>query len=544
MKKILNALIKLFSIRLEFSLGVFASAYFLYAFSAYVLNVAEFDLIGNGILFICLLIVFETHALELIWKILCALGALVLFYKDNYYPNPSQIKDAFLASHQGYIEFASDLIADCFDAKVLALMALCLVATYFLSAAIRLASCVVIAFIILGIFNIHSSLNAISDSPMLAQNIEDESPDLPPTPQGRSTDEIDSYWQTFLELEAQRKVDFVTTLPTDFAPFDVVILNICSLAVDDLKATSLLGHELFKHFDYVFDDFNSASSYSTPASLRLLRMNCGQLTEAKLYAGRRSECEIMTSLEGLGYETNTIFDHDGVYGNYLKTLHELAGLNDRLYTGKSWSNSYKGFDGSLLYADGDLFDSYVQHVAFGVNTPQATFMNLLSLHDGNRFPNENHAATYEVRLATLLNDINEYVRALSDCKRKTLLIMVPEHGAAIRGDKMQIAKLREIPTDTITRVPVLVKFLGAPFEKKERQQITGHYSYLALAEIINRAIALNVFSDTSAQGTIDDVMVDLPQTAAVSEATNAHYVVLPEQGFYMLKGGEWAPYKK
>ncbi len=33
--------------------------------------------------------------------------------------------------------------------------------------------------------------------------------------------------------------------------------------------------------------------------------------------------------------------------------------------------------------------------------------------------------------------------------------------AAIRGDKMQIAKLREIPTEKITRIPVGVSFLGA-----------------------------------------------------------------------------------
>lgn len=55
---------------------------------------------------------------------------------------------------------------------------------------------------------------------------------------------------------------------------------------------------------------------------------------------------------------------------------------------------------------------------------------------------------------------------------------------------------------------------------------------------------MNVFSKDKAQGGLDDVMTDLPQTAAVSEATNVYYVELSQQGYFMLKGAEWLPYKK
>ncbi len=37
---------------------------------------------------------------------------------------------------------------------------------------------------------------------------------------------------------------------------------------------------------------------------------------------------------------------------------------------------------------------------------------------------------------------------------------MPEHGAALRGDKMQIAGMREIPTPAITLVPVGIKVIG------------------------------------------------------------------------------------
>ena len=39
-------------------------------------------------------------------------------------------------------------------------------------------------------------------------------------------------------------------------------------------------------------------------------------------------------------------------------------------------------------------------------------------------------------------------------------VIVPEHGAAVRGDKIQVPRLRDIPTMRISRVPVMVKFVG------------------------------------------------------------------------------------
>ena len=41
-----------------------------------------------------------------------------------------------------------------------------------------------------------------------------------------------------------------------------------------------------------------------------------------------------------------------------------------------------------------------------------------------------------------------------------VLVLVPEHGAALRGDKMQISGMREIPSPRITLVPTAVKLIG------------------------------------------------------------------------------------
>ena len=47
--------------------------------------------------------------------------------------------------------------------------------------------------------------------------------------------------------------------------------------------------------------------------------------------------------------------------------------------------------------------------------------------------------------------------ALDKAGRKAVVVVVPEHGAALRGDRMQIAGLREFATPSVTTVPVIVK---------------------------------------------------------------------------------------
>ncbi len=51
-----------------------------------------------------------------------------------------------------------------------------------------------------------------------------------------------------------------------------------------------MDHPLWKHFDIVFKNFNSATSYSGPAAVRLLRASCGQLSHTNLYQPSGADC--------------------------------------------------------------------------------------------------------------------------------------------------------------------------------------------------------------------------------------------------------------
>jgi hypothetical protein len=78
----------------------------------------------------------------------------------------------------------------------------------------------------------------------------------------------------------------------------------------------------------------------------------------------------------------------------------------------------------------------------------ALYYNSITLHDGVHAPDasaSNSIATYKPRLQQLLDDFARFTQELKASGRPTVLIMLPEHGANLRGDSMQIPGMREIP---------------------------------------------------------------------------------------------------
>lgn len=85
----------------------------------------------------------------------------------------------------------------------------------------------------------------------------------PPTEQNLS-----AYYDAFVQQQKGLSTAFPTALPADAVPFDLLIINICSLSWSDMQASGLTDHPLWKKMNLVFDDFNSATSYSGPAAIQ------------------------------------------------------------------------------------------------------------------------------------------------------------------------------------------------------------------------------------------------------------------------------------
>lgn len=458
-----KALKEIIKTKLSFSLRIssLVGTYFLFKFGLYFMNLSGLDFALNLVLFLLCLFSIRVKSLNKLYKTILIIFGLVLLYHDSYLPmlSPQVVYEEKGIS--GVFELLSTFVSDYFDFSYLGIFVLLFIAVFFINDFLKVTTIVVICFITVACLNISALSVAKESKSQSVENVVADSADIPPQIGTADSQGVENYLQTFLELERQRIVTMPSTLPENFTPFDIVIANICSMATDDIEASNLLKHPLFRTFDFSFDTFNSVSSYSTPSSLRLLRSNCGQMTEAQMYKERRSECELITSVEQLGYQSEVYFDHNGKYGDYLKTLHDLGGLNENIHDLSKLAVKYNAFDGSAIRSDSDLFKAYVNNIARNGNVNNITFMNLLSLHDGNRLAGEKKSQSYAPRLKLLLDNLEDFIKDIKDSNRNTLFIMVPEHGAAIRGDKMQIAKLREIPTDKITRIPVGVSFLGA-----------------------------------------------------------------------------------
>ncbi|MFS7194990.1 cellulose biosynthesis protein BcsG [Rahnella inusitata] len=352
---------------------------------------------------------------------------------------------------------------------------------------------------------------------------------------------LSAYLEQFYQNESRRTVRFPDALPADAQPFDLLVINICSLAWADLDAVNLSTSPLWSRFDYVFSNFNSATAYSGPASIRLLRASCGQPSHHNLYQSAGQQCYLFDDLARLGFTSQLAMDHTGEFGNYIGNLRDDADMKSPLMSQAGLGHELTSFDGSPIFNDGQLFTRWLENQEKAGTARTATFFNLIPLHDGNRYVGSNKSADYRSRATTLLNNLNTFMDQLEKSGRKVMLVVVPEHGAALVGDKMQISGLRDIPSPGITHIPVGVKFFGmqAPHSASP-MKIDAPSSYLAIAEMVSRGVDGKVFTSPSMDW--KTFSANLPQTPLVSENENA--VVMEYQGkvYIRLNGGGWVPY--
>ena len=141
----------------------------------------------------------------------------------------------------------------------------------------------------------------------------------------------------------------------------------------------------------------------------------------------------------------------------------------------------------------------------------------------------------------VLGDLQGFIDALEKNGRRTVVV-VPEHGAALHGDRMQIPGMREIPSPSITHVPVGVKLVGIciPAAAGPRH-VTAPSSYLALSELVARIYALNAQA-SAGERNWDGLLQGLPTTPSVSENEGAKVMEYDGKPWLQLKVQDWTPY--
>lgn len=201
----------------------------------------------------------------------------------------------------------------------------------------------------------------------------------------------------------------------------------------------------------------------------------------------------------------------------------------------------QGFDGSPVYDDQATLNRWLQSLD-KLNTPRtATFYNTLPLHDGNHYPGQSKTADYKARAQKFFDELDSFFTELEKSGRKVMVIVVPEHGAALKGDKMQVSGLRDIPSPSITNVPAAVKFFGIKARHPDAPIIISQpSSYLAVSELVVRALDGKMFDENDINW--QQYIANLPQSAAVSENSNAIVIQYQGKPYVQLNGGSWVPY--
>ncbi|BEL97063.1 membrane protein [Serratia marcescens] len=475
---------------------------------------------------------------------------IALFYHDTWLPGINSIlsQGSQLAGFSA--QYLLELVSRFINWQMVGAAFVLLIAYLFVAQWVRVTVFTVAALVWLNIVNIAgpavSLLPASSTAaaggagtpataaPTAGDNAPADS--LPPT-----SANLTAYLNQFYEREKGRATAFPATLPADAQPFDLLVINICSLAWADMEAVNLQNHPLWSKMDIMFDSFNSATAYSGPASIRLLRASCGQLSHHDLYQPVNQQCYLFDNLAKLGFKEQLMLDHSGVFGNYLKELREQGDMQAPLMSQAGVGNELTSFDGEPIYNDLELLTRWLDQQQKAGDARTATFFNVIPLHDGNRFVGSNKSADYQPRAQKLFDQLNTFLDQLEKSGRKVVVVIVPEHGAALVGDKMQMSGLRDIPSLNITHTPVGIKLIGmkAPHQVSPLQ-IKTPSSYLALSELVSRLVDGKVFSESSVDW--QALTQGLPQTPVISENDNA--IVMQYQGkpYIRLNGGDWVPY--
>lgn len=346
--------------------------------------------------------------------------------------------------------------------------------------------------------------------------------------------------QGFFERQRAQAIEpFAPATPPDF---DVIVLQICSLSWADLQYAKQGQHPAIRQADFVFENFNSATSYSGPAAIRLLRGKCGQTPHDALYTTPDSRCMLFEQLRNVGFSIEMGLNHDGRFQDFGKLVKtNLGGTATQRVAHSEVPTGVQAFDGSRVGRDGDYLRAW-WNKRQGQNEPAVAFYyNSITLHDGNRLPNSNLNSlnSYPLRLERMLNDIQSVLGEIRRSNRKALVMVVPEHGAGLSGEYGQLVGLRELPTPAITKVPVFGYWVAPGYTPAPTGPVTvkQSVSYMALSELLSRWLAQT--GEQQVQPSWPVLLSNLPGTRFVSQQGNI--TVMESQGSYWIKapGAPW-----
>jgi len=517
-------------------LGVW-NLYFLVKFALYYYGAIDFNVLTNAAFAAMLAIEFKKPLIEKAKHGLGGVLAVVLLYQDSWLPPINRLTKQAGNVQDFSFGYFIELLTRIVNVDMLLALFVISVCFWYTSQWIRFTTMTVVGLLVVGWQGTNSQVQVVSTAPNTAAIARSQSS----TPSPIVTEATQSPDQKLADFYQQQSL-LMSNFPAQVNGelFDVIILNVCSMAVADLKAIGVDITDMYKDFDVVFSDFNSATSYSGPAAVRLLRASCGQTSQTALFEDAPEQCYLFKNLEKLGYENNVVMNHDGHFDEFKGLINRYGGLDGTPLNIDSMPVALRGFDDSPIYSDEAVLDGWLDQSKDC--KPCAMYYNTTSLHDGNQLENQprvNSKETYPIRHKNLFTDINRFIKKLEKRGRNVMLMIVPEHGANLKGDKVQFAGLREIPSPAIVSVPVAIKFIGPDVQNYSQIVVDDSTSYFALSELISKALQTDVFGGNNS---VANLLENLPIAPKVAENEGTIMMYVNKRPYIQLDGGDWSAY--
>jgi cellulose synthase operon protein YhjU len=501
------------------------------------------DPINNLLLVFFIAIPIPVKELNYLRKITAVIAAIALLYHDSWLPPIHALwsKIHSLSDFNG--SYLLELAGRVIEVKALLLLLLLWVVYFILYKRVRVGTLIGLALAFFSIQSLFIGNPLNNHHQQIAVNQDNNSSGNTLASTVEVNDSILNYQTSnFFSKELGRFIGF-NKLDPKSTPFDILIIHICSLSWDDMKTVGLDQHPFWTQSDVLFTRFNSVSTYSGPAAIRLMRAPCGQESHEGLYSGSPDACYLMSNLTKSDFTPQLALNHNGKYDDFLKQV-QAQNFPQTPFTYSGLNPALMAFDNSPIYDDFDVLNSWWNYRTSQLSDKKnvALYYNTITLHDGNRYvghPGESSLKTFKPRLEKLLNDLVAFRTKLMNSNRNVLLIVVPEHGAALRGDSKQISGLREIPTPAITLVPVSLTLIGPQIKHSDIPKVLAKpMSFLALTQTIQNSIAHDLFINQ--ENNIDSLTHDLPLTEFLAQ--NSENIMLRFQQNYYLSQGQNTPW--
>lgn len=527
----------------------FWNVYFLFKLGLYFFAVIELHVLENLAFLAFLAIPLGNGIWRKLKTALAIVIAVLLLHYDSYLPPLSRLLGSGDLLADFSFVYMVELIGRFVSWQAIALLFVLIVTYLYLNSWVRFTGVNILALLFVTIYSGDTSTTApattFANTPnKQAQSNNSVGQSSAPVAQAQAvSDSPESALAKFYATQSTQ----VTQFPSQFAgaDFDVIILNVCSLGWDDLSYAGMQNHRFLQQFDVLFDNFNSATSYSGPAAIRLFNASCGQKSHTDLYSGRPQQCNLFGQLAKLGFETDFAMNHNGFFDDFLGLVKSKGGINTPLQSLENIKVAQRSFDGSPIYSDGHVLDKWLRDRVQTGSNRHALYFNTISLHDGNvivgKGQSRNSIQSYGTRAEILFKDLERFFANLSSSGKNYMVVMVPEHGAALKGDKMQVAGMRDIPSPAIVNIPVGVKFIGPRLQKNGAGvKISEPSSYLAISELVSRTIATNPF--TNKQVNVQNLVADLPKAEIVAENDGTKLIMFAGVPYIQIDGGSWQKY--